>query len=232
MAIKFFFQYDQTLFHLPVNPTELTVVIAGNNRTYETVKMGEVNDLRDKRLAEVKIKSFFPVNPNLPWVVSATDTFNLGGFNVTGNRGVQAPKYYIDLIEKIRDEKAVMKFVVSDLNVNMDVSIENFEYTFQAQDDDVHFTLDLKQSKKSAAKNLIPNMDGSNTVANAMQIVRSVSKVIPDRYMVKLGDDLWSISSKLTGQASKYKEIQKYSGLVVGRDPTALKVGSILRIPK
>ena len=218
MAVKFFFQYDQTLFHLPVNPEELTVRIAGSNHTYETVKVGEVNVLRDKKLAELKIKSFFPVNKNLPWVINAND--------------VKEPKYYIDLIELIRDKKSVIKLVVSDLNVNMDVSIENFEYTFKAQDDDIHFILDLRQSRKSAPKNLIPAADETNIVTNVMQITRSLNKIIPDSYMVKLGDDLWTIASKLTGNASKYAEIQKYNSLIIGRDPIALKVGEILRIPK
>lgn len=219
MAIKFFFQYDQTLFHLPVNPAELSIRVAGNNRTYETVKVGEVNTLKDKRLADIKISSFFPVDTSAPWIVNATD-------------GVHNPKYYIDLIENIRDNKAVIKLVVSDLNVNMDVSIENFEYNYRAQEDDVYYNLDLKQSRRSSPKNLIPNNDGSNTVATSFQIARQVSRVIPDSYMVKLGDDLWSISSKVTGLGSKYSEIQKYNSLLIGNDPTLLKVGSILRIPK
>lgn len=219
MAIKFFFVYDKTLIQLPVNPPDLTVKTAGNNQTFETVKLGEVNILKDKKLTDITIKSFFPANLRLPWVVAS---------------GIlaQPPFYYINLFEAIRDQKQSLRLVVADLGVNMEVSIEDFEYGFNAQDDDVHFTLSLKQARTGKAKNLMINVNGTSTVENGFQFIRKLTKVIPDNYTIKPGDNLWTIASSVMGSGSKYLDIQKYNRLILGRDPNILTVGSILRIPK
>lgn len=219
MAVKFFFVYDQTLIQLPVNPPELMVKTPGNNQTFETVKLGEVNWLKDKKLTNITIKSFFPTNLQVPWVVAS-------------NILAQQPFYYINLFESIRNKKETLRLVVADLGVNMQVSIEDFEYGFAAQDDDVQFTLTLKESRMGKAKNLTTNVDGSTSVANGFQFIRKLTKSIPDSYTIKPGDDLWTIASSVMGLGSKYLDIQKYNRLILGNDPTILTTGTILRIPK
>ena len=219
MAVKFFFVYDQTLIQLPVNPPELMVKTPGNNQTFETVKLGEVNWLKDKKLTNITIKSFFPTNLQVPWVVASSIL-------------AQQPFYYINLFESIRNKKETLRLVVADLGVNMQVSIEDFEYGFAAQDDDVQFTLTLKESRMGKAKNLTTNVDGSTSVANGFQFIRKLTKSIPDSYTIKPGDDLWTIASSVMGLGSKYLDIQKYNRLILGNDPTILTTGTILRIPK
>ncbi len=219
MPIKFFFVYDKTLIQLPVNPSELTVKTPGNNQTYETVKLGEVNYLKDKKLTEITIKSFFPQMLSAPWIAAS---------------GIlaQLPFYYINLFESIRDQKQTMRLVVADLGINMEVSIEDFEHGFTAQDDDVQFTLSLKQARMGKAKNVVTNVDGSSSVANGFQFIRKLTKVIPDNYTIKPGDDLWTIASTVMGMGSKYLDIQKYNRLILGRDPNILTPGTIIGIPK
>lgn len=219
MPIKFFFIYNKSLIQLPVNPADLTVRTPGNNQTYETVKLGEVNYLKDKKLAEITIKSFFPAILSAPWVVAS---------------GIlaQQPFYYINLFESIRDQKQTMRLVVVGLGINMEVSIEDFEHGFVAQDDDIQFTLSLKQARDMRAKNLVTNVDGSSSVENGFQPVRKLTKVIPDNYTVKPGDDLWTIASTVMGMGSKYVDIQKYNRLILGRDPNILTPGTVIGIPK
>lgn len=219
MAVKFFFVYDKTLIQLPVNPPELMVKTPGNNQTFETVKLGEVNWLKDKKLTNITIKSFFPTILNAPWVVASSIL-------------AQQPFYYINLFEKIRDRKETLRLVVADLGINMEVAIEDFEYGFAAQDSDIQFTLTLKQAKIGTAKNLTTNPDGSVSVENGFQFVRKLTKTIPDSYTIKAGDDLWTIASSVMGVGSKYLDIQKYNRLILGRDPNILTAGTILRIPK
>ena len=219
MAIKFFFVYDKTLFQLPVNPPELKVRSSGNNQTYETVKLGQVNILKDKKLTDITISSFFPAQLNTPWVVAA---------------GIlaQQPYYYINLLEQIRNNKETMRLVVADLGVNMQVSIEDFEYGYEAQNDDVNFTLSLKEVRESTVKNMMFNADGSLSIASGFEFTRKLSKVIPSSYILKYGDDLWTVASSVLGMGSKYTDIQKYNLLILGRDPNILNPGTILRIPK
>ncbi len=217
MGTKFFFVYDSTLIQLPVNPPDLEVNAPGNNKTVETVKLGEVNTLKDKKLTNITIKSFFPASLNAPWVVAS---------------GVlaQKPYYYINLFEKIRDNKHTMRLVISDLGVNMEVAIEDFKYGFEAQDDDIHFTLALKEARTATNKNLIFNVDGSLSIANGFEFTRKLTKIIPNSYVIKAGDDLWTIASSVLGSGSKYLDIQKYNRLILGRDPNVLTAGKILKL--
>lgn len=219
MAIKFFFVYDKTLFQLPVNPPELKVKSSGNNQTYDTVKLGQVNVLKNKKLTDITISSFFPSSLNAPWVVAS---------------GVlaQQPYYYINLLEQIRNNKDTMRLVVADLGVNMEVSIEDFEYGYEAQDDDVKFTLSLKESRENSIKSMMFNADGSLSIASGFEFTRKLSKIIPTSYILKYGDDLWTVASSVLGMGSKYVDIQKYNRLILGRDPNILTPGTILRIPK
>ena len=219
MAIKFFFVYDKTLFQLPVNPPELKVRASGNNQTYETVKLGQVNILKDKKLTDITISSFFPSQLNAPWVVASSLL-------------AQQPYYYINLLEQIRNNKETMRLVVADLGVNMEVSIEDFEYGYEAQNEDVNFTLSLKEARSSSIKNMVFNADGSLSIASGFEFTRKLSKVIPTSYILKYGDDLWTVASSVLGMGSRYTDIQKYNRLILGRDPNILTPGTILRIPK
>lgn len=217
MAIKFFFVYDQILIQLPVNPPELEVNAPGNNKTMETINLGEINTLKDKKLTNITISSFFPNVLNAPWVVAS-------------GLLAQPPYYYINLFESIRNKKETLRLVVADLGVNMEVSIEDFKYGFEAQDNDIKFTLSLKQAKRSTGKDLIFNPDGSLSIASGFEFTRKLSKVIPDSYVVKAGDDLWTIASSVLGAGSKYLDIQKYNRLLIGRDPNVLSAGTILKL--
>ena len=217
MAIKFFFVYNKTLIQLPVNPPELEVNAPGNNKVMETVKLGEINTLKNKKLTNITISSFFPNTLNAPWVVAS-------------GLLAQKPYYYINLFEDIRNKKETLRLVVADLGVNMEVSIEDFKYGFEAQDDDIKFTLSLKEVRQSAGKNLFFNADGSLSIASGFEFTRKITKVIPDSYVVKAGDDLWTIASSVLGAGSKYVDIQKYNRLLVGRDPNVLSTGTILKL--
>lgn len=217
MAIKFFFVYDNTLIQLPVNPPELEVNAPGNNKVTETVKLGEINTLKDKKLTNITISSFFPSSLNAPWVVAS-------------GLLAQKPYYYINLFESIRNKKDTMQLVISQLGVNMRVSIEDFKYGFEAQDEDIKFTLSLKEVRQATGKNLFFNADGTLSIASGFEITRKLTKIIPNSYVVKAGDDLWTIASSVLGVGSKYLDIQKYNRLIVGRDPNVLSAGTILKL--
>lgn len=140
MAIRFFFEFDKTLIQLPVNPGEIQIKSPGANTTAEIVKLGEINILRTKKLSECSVQSFLPVDKDAPYVLTKGKFKN--------------PQYYIDFFEKVRAKKKPMRFIVSDTKINMLVGIESFEYWLEAQDDDTHFTLELKEYKENKAKEL------------------------------------------------------------------------------
>lgn len=138
MAIRFFIQYGTTVAQLPVNPSELKIKRQGNNKTYEIVKLGEINLINQMKLQTLTIESFLPATSDGPYVLTK------GKF--------EKPAFYIELFNKIRNAQEPCRLVISDMNFNMQVSIENFEQSLKGGDDDTYYTLELKEYKPFSAK--------------------------------------------------------------------------------
>lgn len=143
MAIRFFFQYDNRVVQLPVNPPSLSIESAGNNKSIEIVSLGEITVLRKKKLSACSIECFFPatINKNNPYVLTQ------GSF--------EDPQFYVDFFEGVREARKPMRFIVTDTDINMLVSIENFTQTRNAMDDDLSYKLDLKQYRNYGPKQVV-----------------------------------------------------------------------------
>lgn len=131
MAIRFFFEYKGTVIQLPVNPPELALSEPGNNKVDEIVKLGEVNIIKMKKLSTLTIKSFLPISSDAPYVLTK------GAF--------KDPQFYLDFFKKVREDMQPMRLIVSDMGLNMLVSIENFDSSQVAGDPDTHFDLKLME---------------------------------------------------------------------------------------
>ncbi|HHD2752263.1 TPA: hypothetical protein ACOTG0_001035 [Clostridium perfringens] len=138
MSIGIFMEYRGLLIQFPVNPEELKVKTEGNNETTEVIKLGEVNIARDKKLSTVEFESFLPEK-------------NIYPFIRTKNQ-FEGPKYYIDFIEKVRNEKKPVRFLVSDTNINFMALIEEFEYGYKHGSNDVEFKVSIKEFREVRVK--------------------------------------------------------------------------------
>ena len=152
MAIRLFFEYNNRVVQLPVNPPSLAVESAGKNETVEIVALGEINILRQKKLSNIKIECFFPalVNKDASYVLTS------GQF--------KEPQFYIDFFEKIWEEKKPARFIVTDTKVNMLVGIEAFTPALNAGDDDTSYTLELKEYKPYAPKTVTIQLPAAKAV--------------------------------------------------------------------
>lgn len=138
MAIRFFFEYNNQVVQLPVNPEEIMINSSGNNKTEEIIKLGEINLLRQKKLEALVIESFLPNDADAPYVLTK------GKF--------EKPQYYIDFFENIRKEKKPFRFIISDTKINMLAAIEDLEYGLKAGDDDIHYSLNIKEYQPFSSK--------------------------------------------------------------------------------
>jgi len=138
MAIRFFFEFENQVVQLPVNPEEITITSSGNNKREEIVKLGEINLLRQKKLETLVIESFLPNDANAPYVLT--------------KRKFEKPQFYIDFFEKIRVEKKPFRFIISDTKINMLAAIEDLEYGLKAGDDDIHYSLTIKEYRPFSSK--------------------------------------------------------------------------------
>lgn len=138
MAIRFFFEYSGQVVQLPINPEKLVISSQGNNQSVEVVKLGDATVLRKRKLSSLEIQSFLPAISDAPYVLTK------GQF--------QGPQFYLDFITRVRDDNKPMRLIISDMQINMLVSIEDFEYGKQGGDDDVYYSLKLKEFKPIGAK--------------------------------------------------------------------------------
>lgn len=130
--IGFFFTYKNKVVQLPVNPESIAVSYSSNNETVEIISLGEINLLKNRKLSEMSFESFFPYQ----------DWFS--GVRTSGD--FKPPEFYKDFFQTIIDDKKPCLFTVTGLNINMDVSIEDFEYEHKAgEHEDAYYTLDIKE---------------------------------------------------------------------------------------
>lgn len=155
MAIKFFVQSSEYgILQIPVNPESIRVRNSSNNRVVNVLGLGNVNVLRNPKLEEYSFECFFPKSSGIYTGKSYIATpFLLGD-----------PSTYINNIKDLMNQKKVVKFVVSDLDVNALVTIEDFEYVPTAGDDDITYNMTLKKYQTYGIKEATINADGTVTI--------------------------------------------------------------------
>lgn len=136
--VKIFFEYNDEVIQLPVNPEEFTVTTSGNNQTEEIIKLGQVNILKLPNLSEMSIGSFFPIDDGYPYVVARGKAFKTPDELVTF---FEKPYYAKEplrmIIANAEDENSTKKAFL--------LSIEHFESSFKGLDSDTHYKLDFKR---------------------------------------------------------------------------------------
>lgn len=111
---------------LPVNPPELTVGSPQGNETYSTVN-GELNLIGNIGLKTISFSSFFPMDER-----NYSKNNSLLGFD------------YIDTIEDLRSRKLPFRFIVTDTNINLPVTIDEFEWSV-LKGRKINYSLNLRE---------------------------------------------------------------------------------------
>lgn len=132
--IAFVFEFNNRLVQLPINPPKISVTYDSNNKVEEVVELGDINILRNRKLATIKFESFFPEDDWFP-AIRTKNKF-------------RKPKFYKDFFEGLMNDAKECRFIVTGIDINMLVSIEGFDYYHQAGDhEDAYYTLELKEYK-------------------------------------------------------------------------------------
>ena len=227
--ICIFAKYKEQLVQLPVNPEQLKVTGDAENETSTVVNLGQLSDIGFPNLKELSIESFFP--------------YRSGAGYINTNGAFEGPDFYIDFFEKIKNNRDYFRLIITDTPIDMLVSIEGFEYTYQYGTDDVDYTLNLKEYKEHKVRTLKVTNSGANSNANYQQVQntsasnynsdRSVEKSVPSTYTVKTGDSLWKIAKSLLGDGSRWSDIYNYKNnkSIIGANPNLIRPGQVLSIP-
>lgn len=134
MDIGFFINYNNQVVQLPVNPEKVSVAYKGNNSTTEIIKLGEINILKDRKLAEISFESFLPEENWFPAVRTR------GEF--------KKPDFYKSFFTGIQEDKKPCRLIVTGIGISMKCSIEQFDFYHQGGDhEDAYYSLSLKEYK-------------------------------------------------------------------------------------
>lgn len=226
--IGIFLKYDNLIVQLPVLPESLQLQTNSTNTTSSIVKLGEVTNIGIKGLKGLTIDSFFPQHI-APYVQTS------GKF--------QEPQFYLDFIERVREDRKPIRLVVTDTEINMMVTIESFSYSRRWGTDDIDYSLSLKEYRTQSIRKLtITATNQANTSATANNSTvgkvstvggtssRPVEKVKPKTYTVLAGDSLWLIAKKVLGDGNKWNSIYNLNKNII-KNPNLIYKGQVLRLP-
>lgn len=202
---------DKQVFMLPIPPKSFSIKKGTKINTFYVGNIGEIGVIGKGLLADIEISSFFP---------NQKYHFQKGVF--------YEPQYYLDTLEKMRDERKPIRLTITETPVNSLFMIVNFEYGIQDGTKDVYFTLTLKEYRPI---NVVTVTSTSTTSVNKVTIdtVRPVTKVNPKTYKVVYGDTLWGLSKRFYGDGSKYMTLFNKNKDIL-KNPNTLYVGQVLKI--
>lgn len=221
-SVKMIIQFDGKQLTLPINPESIEPTSEGNNEDIQIIGLGRTVRKGEPGLKSFSIESFFP-GPH--------------SYYYTGVK----PKTCIEFIEKIRNTENknnnVARIITTGLplNVNMYFVVDNFKYSNKAgEEEDIYYTLDIKQYKPYGAKTVKVDLSGlaSARVAAVSRPapVATTSQPTHKTYTVKRGDCLWNITKKYTGNGARWKELYNLNKSKI-RNPNLIYPGQVFTLP-
>jgi hypothetical protein len=188
---------------------------SASNEKVQIVGLGNIVVKKDRGLRSLSIESFFP---------STNNQFYTG----------VSPKTCVDFINKIWASEKIPRIVTEGLpiNLNMFFVIDEFNPDNKAgEEEDIYYTLSITEYIPYGAK--IINMQGTTNNGIISSLNRVDTKpLINQVYTVVSGDSLISITKKITGNSSSWKELYNENTAVIGNNPTTLTPGVKLTLPE
>ncbi|MDQ0174374.1 LysM peptidoglycan-binding domain-containing protein [Bacillus chungangensis] len=201
---------------LPVNPPTLEMKTPFSNTDIEVAQLGEFTVIGERGLAEFSFHSFFPSRYNASYCEYS---------------GFLSPNEFVAIIERWRDTRRPIRFLVTGTQINYAVTIREFEREIERAGaaGDIYYTLALKEYRflktkveettKPAEKQRPPVVnDGSAGPANKS-------------YTIKKGDNLSKIAKEVYGNANDWRKIYEANKDVIGANPNLIYPDKKLVIP-
>ncbi|MBE6071037.1 MAG: LysM peptidoglycan-binding domain-containing protein [Clostridium butyricum] len=194
---------DNVEILFPVTPF-ITWKTGLNKTSVDLYGFGEIGTGATAKLATWTIEGFFP-HPNNEYDFLASD-----------NKGTN---YYINYIYKWQKGQHILQFKYTDDNgigiSTWTCKIDTFEFGERDGSMDIFYTLGFTEYRELKLDGLYINR------AKEIAVNKGTT------YMVKNGDNLLIIASKVYGDSSKYKQIMNNNSIV---NPLDIKAGQVLKV--
>lgn len=194
---------------LPVSPSNYAIKKVLNNSSAMVEGLGEVSFIGKPKLSEIPpIETFFPRHE----------------YSFCQYSPFPTPEESIDLIEKWRFSGKPIRLIVTG-KINVQCTIESFQYGERDGTGDVYFSLELKEYKQNSTKTVAAS--SSTMKIASTQASRPVEKVTPKTYTVKSGDTLWGIAKRELGDGSQYSYLASKNGI---QNPNLIYPGQVIQL--
>lgn len=198
---------------LPVPPPAYTVGKTSNNSTFLVENIGEVSFIGKSNLTTLpSIETFFPKKV----------------YNFCQYSTFPKPSECVELINKWISSGKPIRYNITGTSVNLECTIESFEYKEQDGTGDIFFTLELKEYRRIVLQTTTATA-ATSTSKTVVTAKRVVTKVIPKTYTVKKGDTLSLIAKKVYGNSNKWKDLYNKNKSKI-KNPNSIYPGQVLVI--
>ncbi len=194
-----------TKFQFPVFPSEFEINGSAITNTSNILNKGEILIFGGRGLRNTEVSSFFPNKYQ----------------SYCAYKNLRAPYDCADLLESWRKKGLILRFIITETNVNFECMIEDFKYGKKDGTKDVYFTLSLKEYDRFT----IPKVNQSTGTKD-----READKKKANNYYAMAGETLYQIAKYWYDDGEKYLKLAEINGI---KDPSApLKKDQGIYIPE
>ncbi|WP_446897415.1 LysM peptidoglycan-binding domain-containing protein [Clostridium sp. LBM24168] len=204
---------DNDTFHFPVNPFNYSMDHDKKYNTVEIVDVGEA-DVPDKgtKIQKITFDTIFP---------REYDSY-------CRYQDIPSPKSVMEKLKKWQEQAQPLRLIIDGVGLNELVIIDTMpEKEEPGEIGDKYITMNFRTYKEVKIELYNPAKATSTTLKNN----RTAAVSTKGTYVVRSGDNLWSIAKKYYGDGAKWPTIYSKNKSVVGSNPNLIYPGQRLVIP-
>ena len=183
---------------LPVNPRTVVISRPQNLLRYQTIDGESIQAARGKGLTQVALETFLP------------------GESSRFYRGT-APEEALALLRQWKENGTPVRLMISGTELDELFLLAELRQSLQEGDADVGIVILLKEYRFLSLGENGTALQGAGGL-----LVRADERETPAVYITGQGEDLWTISRRLLGDGSRWKELARRNGI---SDPHGLPKG-------
>lgn len=194
---------------LPVNPATVEFQESQQNQKITLLNIGEVGLLGNRGLISTSLSSFFPSKKSPFYKYAKKD-----------------PGKYIKMLKGWMESTEIVRLIITDLGVNLAMTIDGITHTIQEGNDDIAYKIDLSEYRRLNVPSVQINIQVKENGLQARPDTQSTVK----NHTVVSGDTLWAIAKKHYGNGAEYTKIFNANKDKI-KNPDLIYPGQVLTIP-
>ena len=223
MSFNIFFNFNNDVMRLPVNPQEIKIDNPQDNEKYEILKQGQIVLPTHMGSRKFQFEAEFP-----------SQTYHYvndqRGFDQAGN--FSNANGYIEVLQKWRRNNSPIGFKLSDdINEEIDtqVLIESMTITEKAgEDGDYYVDFKLIETVNLIRLEVVKEdpVTGETTKQQVKGNTENPKK--PESYTIIKGDTLWGLAKRFLGDGGRWTELHKLNAKI--KNPNLIYPGQVIKL--